>query len=310
MIDASKVTQSEAMQGMIMLFPPTRERWAYPDLFSKLGLAGKLKSYYLWYALKVLDTEDKGQVSRCDLIDYCQQAGWEERTVKTYLAKGNGVLWEQAKRGRAGGQVCYLTASQVFRALDGGYRLFEARLMAGDCVAGGYDTWLRRQLESFVSHSQGKPFSRDKIEKWTKVKKATQRRVGLVGERNCLIRPVVDGDDLSDKSLADNRYLRWANDELMQFLASSYGTLPVVPSELEAEAYPPLDFYPSSRFYFWTEDEAKQCEYRYDRYVIQGNDFETIPAGKGHSAEAVIWYPGKDSAHWQPLEPLPENDDD
>ena len=182
--------------------------------------------------------------------------------------------------------------------------------MPSDCLERGYDYWLWCQLQGYGSHAEGKPFSRKRIEEETGVPEFTQRRVGLCGERNALIRPILEGDNLEPQTLKDNRYILRDGDELLQFLASSYDSLPVTPSDLTVEAgWGGLDWFRGNCFYFWTEDEAQQAEAdRYKYYVVldPANEFTYVAAGKGKSQEAAVWLPGKDSDHWKPLKKQPK----
>lgn len=182
-----------SLENVTMSWLPTRERWAYPDLFSRLGQRKLLKSFYLWYMLKILDPQDMHIVPRIMLVDYCQQVtGWCERTIKTHLVQGNNILWEKPAQGRAGGQICYFNASQVLENLNDTPREFNARLMPLDCVWKGYYNWLERQLESYISYVQNIPFislrachaSRRQVRKDTGVSRHTQKRIGLLGQRS------------------------------------------------------------------------------------------------------------------------------
>ena len=124
------------------------------------------------------------------------------------------------------------------------------------------------------------------------------------GERNSLIRPILPGDNLELETLKENRCILRGG-ELLTFLASSYDSLPVTPSDLTIEAgWAGLDWFRGNYFYFWTEEEAQQAEaHRYRYYVVldPANEFTYVAAGKGKSQEASVWHPGKDSDHWKPL---------
>ncbi len=333
------VKQEEWLRG----FDPLTQahRVCHPDLFVALGKRGLLKPYYLWYMALILDSDQRRCTERALLVEHCaalrvweyvheyenaftpkkgfwrpkseekrEARHWKERTLDKHLARGNDILWKRPEGRNMGnnrGLIVYHTPAEVFEILDVGPRRFEARLMPPWCLDYGFDYWLHCQLRGFVGHANGKPFSREKIAKQTGVRASTQTRVGLYGDRNCLIRPILKQDDLSPESLKHNRLMRRGDDTLLGFLGSSYDALPVIRCDPAIESCEDLDWFPRDRFCFHTEDEAREAheqERRYKHYVVLHPEGETtsVPAGRGAPwQDAAVWVPGKDSDHWKPL---------
>jgi hypothetical protein len=288
-------------------------RYSYPDILARIGKRGLLRPFYLWALCRFLDSPDWHRVKKRDLFDYCQAQGiWGVENVKDLLAAGNDVLWQRPEgrnKGPHRGYVRYRGPRELLEVLGIDGRSYEARLLPEDCLSRGFDYWLRCELEAYTSHAEAKPCSRDYIQEETGISPSTQRRVGFAGERNVEIRSIVEGDDLSKESLTDNRYMRWSDDELLKWLASSYEPRPIIPADLHSVPADCglLDYYPSDAFYLWHEDEQLRGDRpRYLRYVIRTEGLEIVPHGRGHTALAHVWEPGRKSKLWDPIQEDPK----